>query len=811
MATKKSVKIILWIVAIFLIIVLVSTIGVKLIFTKEKLLSMIEPRLEEALNREVEIKDVSISILGGLGADVKGMTVYEREGFIQKKFLTFERFSIRVKFFPLLKRKIEIKKIILEKPVIGLEKNKQGFLNIDDLVKKEGEFTLPPIVFEKMEIKDGKIDYFDQTKGYKITLEHIGQQAKLSLDPQTEIAYAKGKIEIKKIDLNFPTIKKQIPEFYLSLEHNIKMNFLGDSLLIEKLKITLGEVEIDLEGRIKNVSENPFVYLNLSSENISASELLGSIPFEDSPILEKMKSSGKLKISATYAGEPKLEPFPQIEGKVVFREVKLESSDYPFPFNMPYGEINFDSKSLSFFSSQAKVCDFPVEIKAVVDNYKDPNLSLDFKADLDLSLLENLRMHQEMGKLPEGAKFKGFVKFDFKAYGKIKKIDRARLSGNINLRKIEATHPLLGVPLDELNGDLNLIQNDLKITNLFASLGKSSFSLDGKIENLLSFLLKKTENPPLLQFTLSSPYIDLDEIFPAKKEKGEPKMAISDTIPFPYLNLSGQINVQKLLFREVEFSNLAFQLYLTDGILELDNFVSNVYTGNLGGKAKADLNDPEHLIFNFEISSSNLEANDFLSRFTPAKDHLFGKLNLVATFSGEGNTVDQIKNTLSGAGNATITDGKLINLKILNLLSEYLKIKELKDQKIKNLKNSFRIEDRKLHFENFFAQTKDFDCELSGYITLDGYVDYYLTLYLSPQLSKRFDLLGELTEFFKDEKGRLVLDIVISGQASAPKFALQTSRAEKLLQEKVKIKDEKLKKELEEKAKDFLQKLLEKK
>jgi len=805
MAAKKSTKKLLWIVAILLILVLISSITIKLIFTREKLLSFIEPRLEQSLKREVEIKDVSLTILGGLGADVKGMKVYDREGFVQKEFLSLDHFLIRVKFLPLLKRNLEVKKIILEKPVLSLEKNKEGILNIDDLVKEEEEFTLPPIVFEKIEIKNGKIVYLDQTNGSKITLDHIGEKAQLSMDPQKGVGYAKGKIEIRSIDLNLPNLKKQIPEFYLSLEHDIQMSFPGDSVTIKKLKTTYGEVETEITGTIKNFSEKPSFYLNLSAEKISFSDLLASIPTLDSTTLEKLIASGKLKISATFAGEPKLKPFPQIKGQVVFRDIKLESQDYPFPFDMRYGEINFDSKSASFFSSQAKLKEIPVEIKSVVDNFTDPNLSLDFKTEVNLSSLEDMK------SLPEGTKLKGLVDIDLNAYGKLKKLNDAKLSGKIDLRKIKATFPFLGVPLEDLNGELSLTQSDLKITNLFASLGKSSFSVDGKIENLLPILLKKTETPPLLEFALSSPYMDLDRIFPAKEGKQSSQIETSETLPFPYLNLSGQVNVQKLLFRKVEFTNSAFHLTLTNGILRIENFVSDVYNGNLGGEATLNLREPEHPIFNFEVSTSKLESNDFLSRFTPVKDHLFGKLNLVASFSGKGNTIDQIKNTLSGKGRATITEGKLLNFEILNLLSQYLQIKELKDQKIKTLKNSFRIENQKLHFEDFFAQAKDFDCELSGYVTLDGQLDYDLTLYLSPKLAKRFDLLGEIKELLKDDKGRLVLDIGISGKASAPKFNLLTSRAEKRFQEKVKIKDKELRKELEEKAKDFLKDLLDKK
>ena len=53
MKPKTGWKIVLWITVIFIILLIIISIAVKLIFTKEKLLSMIQPRVEEAINRKV--------------------------------------------------------------------------------------------------------------------------------------------------------------------------------------------------------------------------------------------------------------------------------------------------------------------------------------------------------------------------------------------------------------------------------------------------------------------------------------------------------------------------------------------------------------------------------------------------------------------------------------------------------------------------------------------------------------------------------------------------------------------------------------
>ena len=806
MAMKKGYKILIWVLAILFVLILAFTITIKLIFTKQKLLAMIQPKIEAALKRNVSIEDVSVSIFGGLGADVKGMKIYNPEGFVEKEFLKFDRFSVRVKFFPLLRKRIEIKKIILERPVIDIERNSSGVSNIADLVRGEGKLALFPFAFDRMEIKQGKVLYWDELNHNKIILNQINQKAIFKFDKKFENGEAEGKIEIKEIEIDFPKLKQKIPQLYFSLEHDLKINLPGDSLSIKKLKITLGKVSFDVSGRIEKITTQPYLNLSLSSEEISISDLLSSIPQKEGSPLSKMKSSGKMKISASFTGEPRLKPLPEMKGKVVLKDVTVLTEQFPIPFNMKYGEINFDPKSLSFYSTQATLKDAPIDIKVVIDDFGDPNLAAEFKTKLNLSILQDLK------KLPEGATASGEMNIDFKAYGKVKKSEELKLSGDVSLKNVSATTPALAVPIKNLNGDFTFYENNIKLTDLGLSLGRSSLSLQGEIKNVVPFILKKQKNPPIFEFTLNSPYLNLDEILPVPKEakRIEKQKPASSGLFFLGMDMDGKIDLQKVIFRKIEFTNLMANLSVKEGVLKIDNVVSNVYSGNVGGKAVVELAQPTQPQFTVDVNTSQIEANDFLSQFTPFKEHLFGKLNLSGNFSGKGSTVEDIRKSLTGSGSATITQGKLVNWDILNQLGEFLKMKELKNQDVKTLKNSFKIDNQRLYFDDFFATTTDADWEVKGSVGFDASLDYSITIYLSPSLSQRFNLMGDLSDFFKDEKGRLIIDLKVSGPSSSPKFTLDTSRAEKSFQQKLKIKDEKLKEELKKKGEDILKKIIKK-
>jgi len=805
MKIKKVWKIVLWMAGILIVLLIITSVAIKLIFTKEKLLSMIQPKVEEALNRKVAIEDISPSIFKGLGVDIKGLEISNLPGFTYEHLFKIKNFSVRIKFWPLLQKRIEVRKIILDQPEIYIERNKEKVLNVADLMEGEGG-ALPLILFENIEIKEGEFTYADLSSKSKIYLGRIEQKGKFVMDQKYEEGKSEGKLSIQKIDLNLPGFKSKLPELSLILRHNLSLNLPNEFLNVEQVTVDISKVSLEIKGKIENIRTNPQADLVLSSKDISIQDLLESLPREKDSPLSRLKGSGKMRVTSSLKGELKGKTLPAFEGLITLQKVKIDFAEFPKPFVLPQAQIDFDNQGASIMTTDAKLGDTPLEFKAVVYNYSDPNLTSELKSKIDLSIIKELK------KLPEGTFLSGSVTAELKAFGKLKKIEELDLSGNFDLKNIEIGSPSLTVPVKNLNGNLSLSKRILNINSLSLNLGKSSLNLKGKVENLLeSVLSKKGEvRKPLLSFKLNSPFMDLDEIMPAEqKGKPEEKKEVKTAPPFPDIDASGQIDVKKANFREVEFQNLLANLTIKNRIVKIENVVANVYDGSVGGSVTYDLTEVNNPEFNIKVNASKIEANNFLSRFALFKDHLFGELNLTADFSGKGMTVEEITKSLIASGNGTITDGKLVNWELLNQLAGYLKLKQFKEEKIKTLTNTFLVNNGRVYFEDFEAFSESGDWRATGSVGLDGSLDYLVTVELSPELSKKIDL-GDLGKFFQDDKGRMVLDFKIGGNTKSPKFTLSTSRAEKRFQEEIKEQKEKLREDLKKKGQDLLKKLLDK-
>jgi hypothetical protein len=191
---------------IAVIVVLLIVAGVIVYIKVDK--TFISSQMAKALNRQVYIESIDINIFSVLsGIEIKNVAIsnfktpQEFEGLQGKQvsagdvFAAMEALRFKVKLLPLLKRQIELKELVLYSPVINLSKNKQGVLNIDDLIKskkypadkekKEPQAKEPakPITADDIPVavavgeigmKNGTINYhdgeYDQTfRIYKLT------------------------------------------------------------------------------------------------------------------------------------------------------------------------------------------------------------------------------------------------------------------------------------------------------------------------------------------------------------------------------------------------------------------------------------------------------------------------------------------------------------------------------------------------------------------------------------------------------------------------------------------------------------------
>ncbi|MBW2090799.1 MAG: AsmA family protein [Deltaproteobacteria bacterium] len=152
----------------------------------------IEKTVSESLGRPCRIDgDLALSLFPEAGVAFSGLHLGNPPGFEEKDFIAVKAFQVRVKLFPLLFKKIQIKRFVAEGPRIVLEKGRDGKGNWENLGKPE-EKKVPGHVKEKpvekglgpglpiksliigdLQIKDGALIWINHASGDRREIKNL--------------------------------------------------------------------------------------------------------------------------------------------------------------------------------------------------------------------------------------------------------------------------------------------------------------------------------------------------------------------------------------------------------------------------------------------------------------------------------------------------------------------------------------------------------------------------------------------------------------------------------------------------------------
>jgi len=93
------------------------------------------PILEQALDRNIDVKDVRLTLFPTLGVQLRHVVIADDPAFSSKPFLTIPTLQVSVQWRPLLQRRIEVKSILVESPIVQVIRSTKGNLNISTIGK----------------------------------------------------------------------------------------------------------------------------------------------------------------------------------------------------------------------------------------------------------------------------------------------------------------------------------------------------------------------------------------------------------------------------------------------------------------------------------------------------------------------------------------------------------------------------------------------------------------------------------------------------------------------------------------------------
>ena len=122
-----------WIIASGVLVVLIAGVFIALLninalIARNK--SYLIEQAERSLGRKISVGDVEATLFSGIGARLINFTMADDPAYASGDFVRAKDVQVIVKFWPLLKKSVQVKKAILNEPVIQLVRNPDGSFNL---------------------------------------------------------------------------------------------------------------------------------------------------------------------------------------------------------------------------------------------------------------------------------------------------------------------------------------------------------------------------------------------------------------------------------------------------------------------------------------------------------------------------------------------------------------------------------------------------------------------------------------------------------------------------------------------------------
>jgi AsmA protein len=587
----------------------------------------ISTQVEKMTGRNLTLQgDIGLSVFPWIALELGPLSLSNAEGFKADSFAKVDAAEIRIKLMPLLKKQLEMDTIVLDGLVLNLETNKDGKTNWDDLTqadevikedKKPSEEKAGPalaaVSIAGVKLSNANILWSDASKGESFQLRNLN----LDTDPLVP-----G--EPTALETAFDLISaKPEAKAHVTLSSKVMVDMENQQYALSDLAFTTLAEGKTLPFTQADIALNADVQADLSKQLVTISDL----------VLTAKTNNDKQSIDATLSGQVNSNLATQ---QTVIEDLKLNADIADPALPGEKAKLELTSKVTADMKQET------VTLSALALQLQELMLEADIKASNILS--------DKLG-------FAGSVNikpFSLRKLAKDMNIELPEMADSSTLETVALSSELEG-STNHINAkQLNLTFDQSKLTGQLA------------INNF---------SKPAFNFALKLDQIDADRYLPPVEEstaKTKPATtsetaakAGTDALPLDSLrqiNAKGTIDIGKMKATGMTSENIHVTINAADGLVKLSPMRADLYQGKYNGNVSLDARG-DKLKLSLDESVKGVQAEPLLNDIA-GEAKITGTANANAKLAGTGATVAEIKQTLTGNGGFSFTDGALKGINI---------------------------------------------------------------------------------------------------------------------------------------------------
>ncbi len=427
---------------------------------------------EAALGRKISVGEVQATLWSGIGARIADFTMSDDPAYSSGDFVRAKDLQVNLRFWPLLRKEVQVKKVILHNPVIQIVRNADGKFNFSTIAKakekkeasakekKEGpakEPAQPAWLISLVDISGGDVHYLDRKDGTDLRLQQID-------------------LKVEDFDFNRP-FSVQLAAAVYSDKQNLKL-----TSKVGPLRPDGDFTQLPLNGEF---DIDPFDATRLNAAAPKVKNALGKdIELSGVFRVKDLKFNGTLKDLAVNG---KLEG---TEGAVRYGKTFQKPAGMPLTLT---ADARYGAGKLTVRKGQLRLHTLDLATAGDIQ-FGDGtllNLSIDSKpASLEGwdKIIPAIASYQLAGTLELQAKVRG----------KMGKGAVPEVQGVLSLKKASAKPPEFPKPIENLDTRINFTGQKADISDMTLTLGKSRIRLAAAIQKFAPLTLTYKMSTPEL-------------------------------------------------------------------------------------------------------------------------------------------------------------------------------------------------------------------------------------------------------------------------------------------------------------------------
>jgi uncharacterized protein involved in outer membrane biogenesis len=754
MLMGKNLKRIVLGVGAALLLLLAAAVVLPFLF-KDKIEALAKEELNKSLSATVQWGDWDLSLLRSfpnLTVTVGEVRVCNKAPFEGTCLADIGSFTATVDVMSLFRDQVRVERIALRQPKLNFRVLADGRANwditlVDSTAAPTPEDTATSafnLALSSFRVEDGQLIYHDAT--LPMIMDLAGLDLEGSGDMTQDLFTLRTELRVDSTTVAYDGVK-YLSRAVTNVKADLGMDLANMKFTFQQNEITVNRMVLGLDGWLAMPEEDIEMDLKWQTRKDDLGTLLSLVPSDFARDLDGVEMSGKAAFSGyvkgTY-GETQLPGFGLV--------VALENGRFKYP-DLPHGveEIFVDCKIQSPQGADMdgvvvdlrrfalRLAGNPVSARMhLTTPISDPNVDADLSAALDLaSIAQVVPMEKEgtlQGKLAANVHMKGRMSdVEHERYEKFDARGELRLN-DMAYKSVDLPY---GLGINSMRFAFS--PQALKLVEYNGTVGSSDIAASGSLSNYLAWWLR--DSTLTGAFEVAAQRFDLNELMTTDTTATTAAATPATENAPGVIEVPSNINfllttsLREVIYDQLHLSDCKGALHVHDARVDLRDVFFKLFGGSVSMNGGYDTRDVAHprIDLRYDVKDLDIENTvkyvETVQKIAPIAKACKGRFSTSLTMDAElDQAMQPLMQTLAGAGTLTTSNVRVEGFKPLMDLADALKIANLRNTTLQDVKFSFRFSDGKMITEPFNVRLGRIQANVGGTTAFeDQAIDYALT------------------------------------------------------------------------------------